>query len=288
VPEAGRGISEVARGAFRKRCFAAWKARPNENGSVRASRPLRIADVSAEAILLAGGAHAILLQLANPAVGHGVAEHSDFADRPLDRLRGTLTYLYVIGFGTQDEIARVAREVGRAHAPVRSATYDARDPGLQLWVAATLYVGAVQMYELVFGALGQDDAQALLDDSAAIATTLGVPRSQWPATPAAFAEYWQRCERDLRVDDLARGVASALLHPRSGPWWFRLVMPQVRVVTAGLLSPELREAYRLPLHEKRFRRFVRFARIVYPRLPRLIRHAPKRHYLRVFRSGAAG
>jgi uncharacterized protein (DUF2236 family) len=239
-------------------------------------------------MLLAGGARAILLQLANPAVGHGVAEHSDFADRPLDRLRGTLTYLYVIGFGTPDEIARVAREVGRAHAPVRSETYDARDETLQLWVAATLYASAVQMYELVYGTLGETDAQTLLDDSAAVATTLGVPRSAWPATPAAFAEYWQRCEHDLRVDDVARAVARALLHPRSGPWWFRLAMPQVRVVTAGLLSAHLRDAYGLQLDERRFGRFVWFARTVYPRLPRVIRHAPKRHYLRVFRSGGTG
>ncbi|HWR85066.1 MAG TPA: oxygenase MpaB family protein, partial [Rhodoglobus sp.] len=56
----------------------------------------RIADVSDEAILLAGGGAAILQQLANPVVAAGVAGHSDFAERPLDRLHGTLTYLYVI------------------------------------------------------------------------------------------------------------------------------------------------------------------------------------------------
>lgn len=90
-------------------------------------------DVAAEGILLAGGARAILLQLANPAVGRGVAEHSDFADRPLDRLTGTLTYLYVVMYGTPDEVRAVARRVGHAHTPVPGA----RDTDLQLWVAAT-------------------------------------------------------------------------------------------------------------------------------------------------------
>jgi uncharacterized protein (DUF2236 family) len=47
--------------------------------------------VAREGALLAGGARAILLQIAHPAVGRGVAEHSDFAGRPLDRLRATLT-----------------------------------------------------------------------------------------------------------------------------------------------------------------------------------------------------
>jgi uncharacterized protein (DUF2236 family) len=246
--------------------------------------PLRIADVSAEAVLLAGGARAILLQLANPAVGHGVAEHSDFANRPLDRLRGTLTYLYVIVYGTPDEVRRVARKVGEAHAPVRSEHYDARDEHLQLWVAATLYDTAVRMHELVFGPLDDADAESLLADYSVVATTLGVPRALWPADRAAFAAYWERCEGGLGVDDVSRGVAGELLHPRSGPLWLRAVMPTIRVVTAGLLSSELREAYGLLLDEKRFGRLVRTLRRVYPRLPRWIRHAPQRHYLRRFRA----
>src|SRR3954453_23131053 len=109
-----------------------------------------ILDAPAEAILLAGGARAILLQLANRGVGHGVAEHSDFAEHPLDRLHGTLTYLYVIQYGTPDEVQRIARHVGQAHAPVRGEGYDARDVALQVWVAATLYDTAVHVYELVF------------------------------------------------------------------------------------------------------------------------------------------
>ena len=242
-------------------------------------------DAAAEALLLAGGARAILLQLANPAVGRGVAEHSDFAYRPLVRLRGTLTYLYVVAFGTADEVARIARAVGRAHAPVRGDGYDAREVALQVWVAATIYDTAVRMHELVFGPLPAGEAQALLDRSAAIATTLGVPRASWPATAGDFAEYWSRCEAGLRVDDPARGVARALLHPRHGPWWFRLLMPGIRVLTAGLLSPELRAAYDLRHDEGRYARMVQFVRLVYPRLPAAIRHAPMRHYLRKFRAG---
>ncbi|MGV8897186.1 MAG: oxygenase MpaB family protein [Rhodoglobus sp.] len=253
--------------------------------------PLRIADVSAEAILLAGGARAILLQLANPGVGHGVAAHSDFANRPLDRLHGTLTYLYVIVYGTPDEVLRVARRVGAAHAPVRSepgeaVQYSARDDQLQLWVAATLYDTAMRVRELVYGPIAAADAESLLADYAVIATTLGLPRALWPESPATFARYWGTAEAALRVDDVARGVAGELLHPSTGPWWMRAAMPALRLFTAGLLSPRLREAYGLPFDQRRFDRLVRLIRVVYPLLPRWIRHAPKRRYLARFRTGS--
>jgi uncharacterized protein (DUF2236 family) len=241
--------------------------------------PLRIQDVSAEAILLAGGARAILLQIANPRVGLGVAEHSDFANRPLDRMRGTLTYLYVTVYGTPEEARAVARRVGAAHRPVPGAD----DEGLQLWVAATLYETAMQVRELIYGPDAPEDAEQLLADYAVVGTALGVPRALWPADRAAFAAYWEREVARLRVDAAARRVAQELLHPVTGPVWLRLSMPTVRLVTAGLLDPNLRAAYDLPLDQRRFNRLVRVLRAVYPRLPRWVRHAPKRHYLRAFR-----
>ena len=60
-------------------------------------------------MLIAGGGRAILLQLAYPAVGHGVAAHSDFADRSLDRLQNTLRFVYAVAFGTPAQLAFVTR-----------------------------------------------------------------------------------------------------------------------------------------------------------------------------------
>ena len=239
---------------------------------------LRITDVSADAILLAGGARAILLQLANPGVGHGVARHSDFVNRPLDRLHGTLTYLYVTVYGTPEEARAVARQVGRAHAPVAGAS----DPALQLWVAATLYDTAMRVRELVYGPLGDGDAESLLADYAVVGTALGVPRAAWPESRAAFTEYWRA--QPLTVTDDARGVATALLHARNVPVWMRALLPTVRLLTAGLLPPELREAYGLPFDERAYARLARGLRAVYPRLPRAVRQAPMRRYLRAFRA----
>lgn len=245
--------------------------------------PLRIADVSADIALLAGGGAAILLQIAHPAVGQAVAEHSDFARRPLNRLNGTLTYLYVTVYGTPAEAAEAARRVGAAHRPVRSNGYDARDPQLQLWVAATLYDTAMRVRELVFGPMRDVDAEALLADYAVIATALGVPHALWPADRAAFSRYWNESVAGLCVTDASRRVAKQLLHPAGGPWWLPPLMPLVRVLTAGLLSEDLRADYGLPHNQKRFDQIARVTRAIYPGLPRWVRCAAQRRYLSAFR-----
>lgn len=109
--------------------------------------------IVAEGILLAGGGVAILLQVANPGVGAGVNNHSNFAYRPIDRLRTTMSYVYTMAFGTPAEKRTIIGMVHRAHAPVEGKSegveYNANDPELQLWVAATLYAAGVDIYEKV-------------------------------------------------------------------------------------------------------------------------------------------
>jgi uncharacterized protein (DUF2236 family) len=247
----------------------------------------RLADIAAEGVLLAGGARAILLQIANPPVGLGVAEHSSFTQDPLLRLRHTLTFIYVVASGTPQEIDRVARAVQDAHSPVRAAHYDASDPTLQLWVAATLYDTATLLYQQVFGVLAPDDADAVYQDYAALATVLGMPQELWPADRTAFRTYWNDSTNRLAVDQRTLDVARELLHPHRVPPWLRAGMPLARLVTAGLLTSEQRALYGLPWgvrQQRRFDRALRVAAAVYPRLPARIRHWPRDHYLRQFRA----
>ncbi|MCU1513742.1 MAG: hypothetical protein JWO10_832 [Microbacteriaceae bacterium] len=239
-----------------------------------------------EAVLLAGGGRAILLQLANPAIGHAVAHHSNFAADPLRRLRNTLTYVYALVYGTPSQVAAVRRMVQVAHAPVRSATYDASDARLQLWVAATLYDSAVTLYERLVAPLAPDDADLIYREYAVIGTALGMPAALWPADRAAFRAYWDSQLATLSVDDRVLAVSRDLLHPRTGPLWMRASMPLVRLVTAGQLPPQLREAYGLPFRAARYERAMRWTARIYPRLPRGIRRWPRVHFLRQLSAAA--
>lgn len=247
---------------------------------------LRLEDFASEGILLAGAGRAILLQIAHPAVGRGVARHSDFASDPLRRLRNTLTYVYVVACGDPDEVERVARRVDATHGPVHGDDYDAFDPELQLWVAATLYATAIDLHERVIGPLPSDDAEAILQQYAVLGTSLQLPAGLWPEDVAAFQRYWAASMGRLSVDEEVRDVARALLHPRHGPLWLRAAMPLVRLVTAGLLPERLRSAFGLPWDSRRQRRFERTIRVmagVNRALPSRVRRWPRDHYLSRFR-----
>ena len=251
-----------------------------------------MSDISREAILLAAGGRAILLQIAVPGIGHGVARHSDFDNDPLRRLHGTLTYVYALATGTDDDIAAVRRAVNRAHAPVRSAAdadpaYTAMDPQLQLWVAATLYDSAMVMYERVYGPLPPDDADAIYAEYAILGTALQMPAGLWPVDRAAFRVYWDARVARLSVDEAVLGVQREVFFPRNVPAWIRVLMPLVRFATVGLLPESVRTLYDLrwtPGRQGRFDRLLRVTAAVYPRLPRLLRHAPQRFYLRRLRA----
>lgn len=248
-------------------------------------RPLGARDVGAEAVLIAGGGRAILLQIAHPAVGRGVVDHSDFAADPLRRLRATLTFAYAAVYGSPDQLAAVKRAVNQAHAPVRSAipsgdgpAYNAFDPQLQLWVAATLYDSAVTMYEYIYGPLDAESADRIYAEYSVLGTALQVPPQLWPADRQAFEEYWAETLPTLKVTPATRAVAYQLLHAANLPLWLRSAMPLARLVTAGLLPVPLRVDFGLPWDRHRQRRFDRLMRLtesIYPHLPGWLRHRPR-------------
>ena len=238
--------------------------------------------VAREGALLAGGARAILLQVAHPGVARGVAEHSDFAARPLERLRATLTYVYGVTYGTPEEVRAVAAMVGEAHRPVAGAGYRASDPELQLWVAATLYDTALLVYEELFGPLEPAVADKVYEQYAVLGTALQVPPGLWPADRAAFAAYWRHMTDTLEVSEEARRIAADLLHPAKAPLVLQAAMPLNRFLTAAWLPERIRQGFGVHWDDGQQRRYELLLKLggpVYRLVPVPIREAPKTWYL---------
>lgn len=202
---------------------------------------------AADATFMAGGAAAILLQLADPRVAAGVARHSGFRKRPLDRLAATHQFLMALWFGDERDVRHVVRIVDARHTRVRGdgdPSYDARDPDAQRWVAATiLFVGTDLERRMSRTSLDAGTADALVRAYAPLAGSLQGTTAGWPATRAEFDAWWDERMPRLRVGPDARAVARDLLGGTGLPPSLRPLLPPLRLVTAALLPPAIRDAY---------------------------------------------
>jgi uncharacterized protein (DUF2236 family) len=247
---------------------------------------LEIADLLHEPVLLLGAGSAVMYQLAVWGVGKGVAEHSNTLQRPIDRLRTTLTYVYVMGLGTEEEKAAIARMVNRAHVPVKGEGYTAFDPGLQLWVAATLAEVGVQMWEKAFPPIDRVTLEHLYREGQVYGNALQVKPEMWPADRAAFEEYWAQTEAGFRSDDQIRHYARALLSSKAQKWYVRPLISTISLVTRGNLSPHAREVFGFAWSardQKRYDLFWSVVRRVYPWVPRWVRRLPAKVAMRDIR-----
>jgi uncharacterized protein (DUF2236 family) len=247
--------------------------RGDRRRSQRRRAPRRRADIDDGLMgvaLLAGPAN-VIMQLARPGVGYGVMESRVESGRvdlhPIKRARTTFTYLAVATAGSDTQKAAFRRAVNRAHAQVYSTPdspvrYHAFDPELQLWVAACLYKGAVDIYRLFVGELDGEDADRHYRDGMKLGTTLQVPPDLWPPDRAAFDRYWHASLEQVHIDDAVR----AYLYPIAVARLRGMVLPRplrrwseglALLITSGFLPTRFRDEMRLPWDAARQRRFDR-------------------------------
>ncbi|OBK93757.1 hypothetical protein A5645_19000 [Mycobacterium asiaticum] len=240
--------------------------------------------------LLAGPAN-VIMELSRPGVGHGVAEsrvESGRIDRhPIKRARTTFTYIAVANAGTDAQKAAFRRAVNRAHAQVYSTpespvSYNAFDPELQLWVAACIYKGTIDVYRLFVGEIDDEDADRLYQQGMAIGTTLQVPPEMWPADRAAFDKYWQESLDQVHIDDTVREflypIAVARIRGLPLPGWVRSPLEQFNLlITSGFLPQRFRDEMGFTWDDDRQQRFdlvMEVLATVNAMLPRIVREFP--------------
>jgi uncharacterized protein (DUF2236 family) len=240
--------------------------------------------------LLAGPAN-VIMELSRPGVGHGVAEsrvESGRIDRhPIKRARTTFTYIAVANAGTDAQKAAFRRAVNRAHAQVYSTpdspvSYNAFDPELQLWVAACIYKGGVDIYRTFVGEISEEEADRLYREGVSIGSTLQVPPDMWPADRAAFDKYWQESLDKVHIDDTVREflypIAVSRVKGVRLPVWLRDRSEAFNLlITTGFLPQRFRDEMRLPWDAARQRRFDRLMNVIgaiNSLLPKVIREFP--------------
>lgn len=269
---------------------------PVRPGGRRPPRWMNRADDAAFIGLLSGGAN-VIMELARPGVGYGVKDsrvETGRADRhPIKRARTTFTYLAVALSGTDEQKATYRRAVNRSHSEVYSrpgdpVQYNAFDKDLQMWVAACLYKGFVDVHRIFVGEMDDETADHHFREGMTLGTTLQVPPEMWPADRKAFDEYWEQSLEQIRIDDAVHEylwpIAAGRLGNATLPRPLQKRLDAVNLfMTTGFLPQRFRDEMRLPWNEDKQRRFNRvMAAIGYVNkvMPRFIRRFPFNWMLR--------
>ncbi|MFI6868185.1 oxygenase MpaB family protein [Nocardia sp. NPDC050406] len=235
----------------------------------------------------AGAAANVAMQMSRPAVGYGVAdstvESGALMVHPWKRLRTTASYLAVAILGSPEDKVAYREAVNVAHRQVRSAPdakvkYNAFDRGLQLWIAACLYVGFEDSYQLLHGRMSPEQAESFYGSSATLGTTLQVTEDMWPPTRADFDTYWNRACEQVAADAKIRAYIDDLLNLRMIPWYLRITFGGLlKFLTTGFLAPHFRAQLGVawtPADQRRFEHLFLFVGFVNRFLPKFLRAAP--------------
>ena len=214
---------------------------------------------------------ALLMEVAHPLIAVGVAEHSDFRNRPFKRLYRTMRLMSCITFGSRKAASRAVQGIGQCHSSVKGElrqsagchpagrTYSANDPQLKLWVLATLIDSSLCVYELFVRPLSVEEKESYYQDSRRLGLLLGISSERMPADYDSFVAYVRTMLSGgtLVVGVAAQEVAAALL---AGPLRGRIVRV-ASFVSIGLLPEGLRAAYGLPWNQSRQKALSKLAGI---------------------------
>lgn len=199
---------------------------------------------------IVGGLRALIVQSLHPLAMAGVAQHSDYRNRALDRLRRTAYYVAATTFGDRATADAAAARVRRVHRgirgtdPVTGRAYSADDPEVQLWVHCVEWHSFLAAYRAYGGALTREERDRYVDEGARVAPLVGLPAEMVPRDVAELRDYFASVRSQLVVSSDARAAIDFVLRP---PLTRDLIAYQVpiRVVARAAVAIVPRDLRRL-------------------------------------------
>lgn len=176
---------------------------------------------------LVGGIRALLVQAMHPGAVAGVTNHSRYQADALGRLAGTIRWLTVTTFGSDQAVANEAQRVNRLHKKVSGKfelgdgshrEYQAADQDLMLWVHVAFTESFLVCHQLYANKEIPGGEDAYVSQWAKSVKDLGLTN-----TPKNRAELDAVIEQyftsgTLRVDKKTQEVIAFIRKPGL-PWW---------------------------------------------------------------------
>ena len=170
---------------------------------------------------------------------------------------------------------------------MKGEDYYADDPELHKWTAATLFMALIVVHEAFFGKLPRVKLEALFKESAVYATSLRMPPEMWPSTLDDFFVYWNHNVETLEITHWAKSLCKDLMWPKHIPFYFKPLGPLGRLLTTAWLPERFAREYGLelrPLRRGVYHLFVGWTAMTYPHLPRKLKTATSRMYMKDLRN----
>ena len=123
-----------------------------------------------------------------------------------------------------------------------------------MWVAACLFVGLDDTYQLLRGEMTAGQAEQFYRSAWTLGTTLQVTEDQWPPTRAEFDAFWTAACRRVAIDETVRRYL--LGKPSDDQPVLRLPFrPLLKFLTVGFLAPVFRDTLGVQWSDAKQRRF---------------------------------
>ena len=209
--------------------------------------------------LFIGGVAAVLLELGEPRVRHGVWDHSSFRTRPMERLQRTGLAAMLTVYGPASQARAMILGVNRAHGKVAGTTsagasYRADDPELLDWVQATAAWGFMEAYAAFARPLSLPQRDSFFAEGAPIARLYGATGA--PTSTVELGRLFARMLPKLEPSDTLQEFLAIMREvpalPRAGrPLQRLLIKAAVAILPPGVADRlDIAEAWRLSAWER--------------------------------------
>ncbi|WP_328307648.1 DUF2236 domain-containing protein [Streptomyces sp. NBC_00442] len=255
---------------------------------------------------------ALTMQVAHPAVGAGVDDHSVFRTDPWGRGERSLRSLQLWVYGGDQAVAE-GRRLRELHKTIRGTDatgrrYHALTPAYYAWVHATGYPVYAHAQQYIGRPFTDAQHRKLYAEWLQVGRILGIGDQDMPGTIEEFRPYYRKVLADeIRSNVVVEELLATDLSvpaPDRGPLPLRLVLRALwpvllppfarfrRFVTIGFMPPDARETIGLEWtdeQERKLRRLGRVVRVVGPVLPERLRYLPLARRARAeFRRSSGG
>ena len=216
---------------------------------------------AADARTLLAAGYALVLQVAHPTVGAGVAEHSSYREDPWGRLFRTLDFTNALIYCEPAVSAAVARSVRARHRQIKGlkadgSRYHALAPDAYAWVWASLFGSVISAHAHFGRPLRSREREAFWSEWRGLGRLLGIRERDLPADLRQYDSYFERMTTEVLEDnesvhcviDSLREPADPPLPRYARPAWRLGRLPSshaLELATVGLLPPSLRARFGL-------------------------------------------